>query len=87
MAFLRWLGAFLMLALGLLGVSYMQNKFDEGDIKKALGAVQAKFPEAKDCRAEVMSRFQGRMRVQCKGQSWTVDVVRATIKGEESYGN
>lgn len=79
MRFLRFLLALSVLVGGILTVSYMQKKFDEGDLRRAVGAVQAKFP-VRDCRAEVISRFRGTVRVACGERRFFVDVVKGIIE-------
>lgn len=66
--------------LGIAAVSFLQSKFDEGDLKKAVRAIQAKFPEATDCHAQVTSRFWGKVQVRCREGAWQVDVVRGFIE-------
>ena len=75
--------AFLIVLSGVLGVSYLQNRFDEADMRKAVGAIRQKFPqETRDheCVSTVLSRFRGVIRVECGTQSWDVDVVRGIIE-------
>lgn len=75
-------GAFLLF-LGIAGVSYLQSRFDTGDEKKALKAVYVKHPElAGRCRASVVSRVRGIVRVDCGTGAWIVDV----LKGEMQEG-
>ena len=80
---LRWLGrclAGLLVVLGgVLGVSYLQKRFDDADIRKAIDAVILKNPGVSDCRAEVVSRLRGHVRVQCGNKAWIVDVTRGQI--------
>jgi hypothetical protein len=79
---------FLLLLGGLLSVSYLQKKFDDGDGKKAVNAVRSKFPDVADCRYEITSRFRGLVDVRCREQGqewiWTVDVVHAFISSRRS---
>jgi len=80
---LKFFLAILFIGFGILGVSYLQSRFDHGDAKKALAAIAAKFPEAQGCQAEMISRFQGRVRVQCHEKAWIVDVVRGTLREDD----
>lgn len=80
MVFLRWVAALSFLVLGILSVSYLQKKFDDGDLRKALQAVRLKAPDAGDCRAEVVSRLRGVVQVRCRETAWKVDVVRGVIE-------
>lgn len=82
MIVLRWLAALLVLIVGLVGLSFLQKKFDEGDLQKALGVVRLKVPGTQNCRGEILSRVRGRARVVCEEGSWIVDVVRGTIEKE-----
>lgn len=75
----KWLVGSLILAAGVLGVSYLQQRFDDADIRKAIDAVLLKHPEASDCRAEIVSRVRGRVRVQCGDRAWIVDIVHGQI--------
>ncbi|MBI2982154.1 MAG: hypothetical protein HYY44_07685 [Deltaproteobacteria bacterium] len=85
MIFVRLSAAILVLVLGVLAVSYMQARFDEGDLTRAILAVQKKVPGAEKCEGEVASRFRGQVRVRCwqnnQEQEWLVDLVRSTIGG------
>ncbi len=63
-------------------ISYVQERFDRSDRKKALQVIQLKWPDATDCRAEVVSRFRGQVRVSCGEGSFLVDVVRGLIEQE-----
>lgn len=80
--FFRIFIAFLVLMGGVIAVSYVQKRFDEGDTKKAIQAVQVKFPEARECRAEVISRMKGFVKVQCQDRVWQVNVVNGTIAAQ-----
>lgn len=82
MILLRGFAAALLILGGLLAVSFLQKKFDEGDLRKALQAVEIKFPGMKNCQAEILSRVRGRTRVKCEEGSWIVDVVRGIIEKE-----
>lgn len=78
----RFFSGLLILAAGILAVSLLQNRFDQGDVKKALAAVRLKFPEETKedaCRAEVVSRLRGQVRVRCRDKSWLVDLLRGVI--------
>ena len=77
---IRYLAGCVVLLIGVLAVSYMQNRFDEADVKKALKAVELKFPEARSCQAQIRSRFRGEVEVRCENQIWVVDVVRGKIE-------
>ena len=70
----------LVLFLGLATVSYIQRRFDNADLKKALQVVAIKRPQAQNCRAEITSRFRGTIKVTCDGETWLVDVVGATLQ-------
>lgn len=86
MILLRWIGGLLVLIVGILTVSYLQGRFDEGDLKKAILVVQEKIPDAKNCEGEVVSRFRGRVRVKCwrnnQAEEWVVDLIHAKIGGK-----
>ncbi len=66
--------------VGIMSVSYLQKKFDDADLKKALNAIQTKFPEAKSCAGKIQSRFRGLVLVQCHEGTWVVDVTRGMIE-------
>ena len=85
MSLLRWLAAFVTLVLGIFGISTLQKKFDEGDLRKALAVVEAKAPPKglSGCRAEIVSRWRGRMRIRCDEGSWIVDVIGGTLEKEQ----
>lgn len=77
-------GAFLVL-LGLMGVSYLQKRFDDGDLRKALAVVRGRVTDLEkpeECAAEVVSRIKGDIRVRCGQRSWIVDVLGARIAEE-----
>ncbi|MBI3540681.1 MAG: hypothetical protein HY073_00810 [Deltaproteobacteria bacterium] len=74
--------AFLVLIGGVFAVSYVQKRFDEGDTKKAIQAVRVKFPEARECQAQVMSRVKGFVKVQCENRVWQVNVVNGTLSSQ-----
>lgn len=80
---IRCLLAFLMLVLGVLTVSYMQKRFDDSDLKKAVAVVQAKAPGFTGCRAAVTSRSRGRVSVVCDQGRWLVDVTQGLIDEEK----
>jgi hypothetical protein len=75
----KWLMGSLILAGGVLGVSYLQKRFDDADIRKAIHAVLLKHPEASGCRAEIVSRMRGHVRVRCGDRAWMVDIVHGQI--------
>ena len=79
----RWMAALFLLAASVLGVSYLQGRFDRLDLTKAVRAVEAKVPGAEGCRAKLISRLHGTVRVDCGERKWTVDVVRG-IMGEQN---
>lgn len=81
MRIVRFLLACLVLLTGLAVLSYLQKRFDEADIRKALEAVHKKFPEALNCEATVTSRLRGEVRVICQEGSWKVNLVRGVIGG------
>lgn len=71
------IGSLLILA-GLLGVSYMQHRFDASDEKKALQALSLKYPDLvspEKCVAVMESRTRGTIRVTCGDRAWMVDVL------------
>lgn len=77
-------GAVIVFA-GVLGVSYIQKRFDDADGRKALQAVLAKFLDISEpaaCRTEVKSRVKGDVRVTCGERSWIVNVLSAKIAEE-----
>ena len=78
MKLFRWIGAALVLLSGLAVLSWLQHRFDEADLKKGLQAVEAKFPVT-ECRAEVVSRWHGKVRVDCREGKWLVDVIQGII--------
>ncbi len=70
-----------LLSLGIAGVSYLQNRFDTGDEKKALQAVYVKHPKlAGRCRASMVSRVRGIVQVDCGTNAWIVDVLKGEIQ-------
>ncbi len=75
----RYVLAGVMLLVGVLTISYLQARFDRADIRKAVAAVQARFPGLVECHGEMSSRFWGQVRVDCEGKSWVVDVVKGEI--------
>ena len=79
MSWSRRLLGFSLLALGVIGLSYLQGRFDHADLKQALEAVRQRFPDATDCRAEVVSRFRGEVSVNCGERKWEVNVVKGMI--------
>lgn len=71
---------------GILVVSYVQKRFDDADMKKALQALQAiqsRFPKVTECGPEVTSKLRGRVQVICREGRWIVDVVEGTIEPTE----
>ncbi len=75
-------GSVLVLA-GILAVSYMQKRFDDGDVRRAEAAVRAKvsgLPVTQACVSEMTSRFRGQVKVTCGVRAWLVDVVHATLQ-------
>ncbi|QQR79719.1 MAG: hypothetical protein IPJ69_10250 [Deltaproteobacteria bacterium] len=79
-AFLRYLAAAFILVAGLSALSFLQKKFDEGDLRKGLGVIQAKVPEAQNCQAEMESRWRGIVRVTCQDSQWEVDILKGVYK-------
>lgn len=78
------IGSFLIF-LGIAGVSYLQKRFDVSDEKKALEAVLARVPDlpnSSSCRAEVLSRLKGDVRIVCGSRAWKVNVLSAKIAEE-----
>ena len=86
---LRLLAGAVSLAVGLLGVSYLQSRFDGSDLKKAVAVVETKIPEAVSCEAELLSRVKGLVRVRClePGREFLVDVVRGTMGENNVHSN
>ena len=86
MILMRWSAAILVLLLGVLAVSYMQGRFDEGDLKKAIAVIEARYPDATRCQVELISRLRGHLKVQCwrndQQEEWIVDLVHQTIGGK-----
>lgn len=78
--FLKISASLLVVFAGIMGVSYLQKKFDDADLKKALRAIESKFPEAKSCKGQIQSRFRGLVLVQCQEGKWLVDVTRGIIE-------
>ncbi len=78
--FLRYAAAALVFVAGLTALSFLQEKFDEGDLRKGLSVIQEKVPEAKDCRARMESRWRGIVDVDCLDGRWEVDVLRGFYK-------
>ena len=68
------------LLFGVLTISYLQGRFDRADLKKGVAAVEAKFPEARNCRAVVASRWRGLVTVVCDNQT------RSVVEGEARSG-
>lgn len=82
---LRYLLGALVLLTGILGVNYLQFRFDRGDERKALQAVQSRFPDltaSAACRTEMASRLKGAVRVVCGERAWVVNVLEGTIAEE-----
>ena len=86
MSVLRMTLAALVLISGILLVSFMQFRFDQSDLRHAVEAVQARVPGALGCRAEILSRVKGEIRVSCQGRVWAVDVVKGLIIEENHAG-
>ncbi len=84
MTLFRWIAGFAVIIGGVLTLSYLQGRFDHGDLKKALQAIQIRFPETSQCQARLISRFQGKVEVTCDQGAWVVDVVRGTIEVKKS---
>ena len=82
---IRWGLAIGVLLVGVVVLSYLQGRFDQADLKKAVQAVQVKFPDAVDCRAEMVSRFRGRVQVRCGDQQWLVDVIKGVIGENDGH--
>ena len=80
--FLKIVGIFLVALLGMSAISYMQKRFDDADRKRALQALQKKFPQAQDCQTSMDSRIKGWVRIRCHDQVWLVDIVRGMIEKE-----
>lgn len=81
MKIVRFLLACLVLLTGLAVLSYLQKRFDEADIRKALEVAHKKFPEALNCEARVTSRIRGEVEVICQGGSWKINLVKGVIGG------
>ena len=78
--FLRYIAAGFVLIAGLTTLSFLQNKFDDGDARKALAVIQAKSPESQDCQATMTSRWKGIVHVSCRDSQWEVDVLRGVFE-------
>ncbi len=80
MTLVRWLLGCLLIGLAVVAVSYLQHRFDRADLKKAVKAVEQKFPDLTDCRGEVISRSRGLIAVFCANQA------RSAVEGEARSG-
>lgn len=78
--FLRYLAAGIVLIAGLATLSFLQKKFDDGDVRKALAVIEAKSPESHDCVATMTSRWRGVVHVTCRESQWEVDIVRGIFE-------
>ncbi len=88
---IRWFykitGCVVVGLLGMSAISYMQKRYDDLDVRKAVSAIYAKYPEwesSHDCFGEVTSRTYGVVAVHCRGeghpeQVFHVDVTRGLI--------
>ncbi|MBI2500634.1 MAG: hypothetical protein HYW02_04035 [Deltaproteobacteria bacterium] len=82
----RWIVGIFILSIGVLGVSYLQKRFDASDIRKAYEALEKKGEKVEGCSAEVVSRSRGHVLVRCREGDWLIDTVQGVI-GEENHGN
>lgn len=82
MKIIRWLLVVGLVLIGIGVLSYLQGRFDQADLRKAIHAVQVKFPRVVGCEAEMVSRWRGQVQVRCEDQRWFVDVVKGVIGDE-----
>lgn len=82
---IRFFLGLLIVGAGVLAVSFLQKKFDEGDIRKAMTALRLKSPELVNrvpCEAEIVSRVRGEVRIRCGEKGFRIDLLRGVIEPE-----
>jgi hypothetical protein len=82
MRVLRWCLGILVVVAGVITLSYLQNRFDHADLKKAVQALEGRVEDVSKCVPEVVSRFRGHVRVKCGTEEFLVDIVKGMIGGK-----